>query len=161
MFRKIDDWLIDNVFQRISDRLSFICSCYALAVYSLLAAGLLVGGSFVVARDWWGIGLCGPLLFLETLRARELDQQSHRDALPIERIAKLFTRTFLLATAISVTPAFVDNVLIGRWLKVVLFPGFCAIVLAYYFMACRPRPPRQKRSTAWSPGWQRTESQHG
>ncbi len=85
MIRAIDDFLIDRVFQRISDALARWVSCYGIAAFLLTGAILLVFVAAVMPHDVLAAVL-GILWVFRLIRLHRMDAVAPSDALPEERI---------------------------------------------------------------------------
>jgi hypothetical protein len=145
MFRKIDDWIIDQVFQKISDALVRWMSCYAIAAF-LLTGTILLRITAHMFDGYWALLFFDAIwLPFRLLDAHTMDREPVRDVLPIERIAWMPGRFFWLSLAVLGFPVFFlqrDHAVLA------LESGDWLLVMALFFMACRRRPPAQQKSRA-------------
>jgi hypothetical protein len=76
VIRAIDDFLIDRVFQRISDALARWVSCYGIAAFLLTGAILSEFASAAVYESWLFIlpGLLGIMWVTELIKAHRMDR---------------------------------------------------------------------------------------
>lgn len=153
MLRNMDDFLIDRVFQPVSDRAARYVSCYGIAAFLLTGMLLILGGLKLYDRDWIGLLITSGWLPYDVCRAYRLDAAPSSDVLPICRIKDFWLRILFLVVLIALLPTFVLNWWTGDYIKLGHEIGWSIVVPAYYFMACRKNPPTPRRSTVslWRP----------
>lgn len=149
MFRAIDDFLIDRVFQPISDRLERWISCYGIAEF--LMTGYIVEATvfrvFAEPKLVWHVPVFMFIGWGFFRRARKLDRSGPLDVIPAGRITELWVRMAWIASCLFLA---VPLLLVG----VGFFGGidtatiFFAPAASEYFLACRRRPLKPKRSRA-------------
>lgn len=146
MIRAIDDFLIDRVFQRMSDVLARWVSCYGIAAFLLTGAVLLAFASAAMWQSWVGIlpGLLGIFFVGRLVQAHQLERAAHSDVMPEVRVKLGLWRLIYVAIC--------GNDLIAEIFIKLSFPswseniGFLLYTLAVYFMACRKLPPKPRRA---------------
>lgn len=143
--RRLDDFIIDRVFQPIADRLARYWSCYAIAAFILTGFDLEHAAFYIYKEDYVWIAVAAMWLAPMTYRAYQLESQPVRNVLPLERIQFLALRLL--------NAAFTPFVLLAVFLlpvgiRTIDDIGWAAMVVALYLMACRKNPPRQQRAKA-------------
>lgn len=149
MFHKIDDWLIDRVFQRISDGLARFASCYAIAAFLLTGAALGHWGLYIVRQEWVGLLLSSMWLPFRVADAYRLEREPQRDVLPVERVRYFFQRIIFLMLQIAISPLVLLDATEGNYWMLASDTFWWVIVVGFYFMACRRRPPSRNHSLSW------------
>jgi hypothetical protein len=91
VIRAIDDFLIDRVFQRISDALARWVSCYGIAAFLLAGAILSEFAAAVMPHDVLA-ALLGIVWVFRLIRVHRMDAAAYSDVLPAERIKDVFWR---------------------------------------------------------------------
>jgi hypothetical protein len=91
VIRAIDDFLIDRVFQRISDALARWVSCYGIAAFWLAGAILSEFAAAVMPHDVLA-ALLGIVWVFRLIRVHRMDAAAYSDVLPAERIKDVFWR---------------------------------------------------------------------
>lgn len=142
--RRVDDWLIDAVFQPVADRLAPAVSCYGIAAFLLTGFGLIQAAIYVLNEDWTFLAVMSTWLPFMTFKAYRLDQEKPRSVLPDTRLTGFISRIMclVLLTPLSLaeTIAPMDMRFRAQGLLWLL------LVLAEYFIACRKNPPRERRA---------------
>jgi hypothetical protein len=146
VLRRIDDFLIDRVFQPVTDRLASVTSPCAMAAF------LLVG--FLVSNEAWCITyghyvlafLAGCTFAAAYLMAVDEDKKPLSNTLPSVRIIHFIPRMIGL---MLLTPLMV---LLTPLNFHILHPladiGWWLYLMALYFMACRKMPPPKRETEA-------------
>lgn len=147
---RIDDFLIDRIFQPVADALARWASCYAIAAFLLTGFALTEIVTNVVLDQWIFLVLFAiwvPFLLIE---CHTLQRKGLCDTMPYNRIRFRRTRPILLLmSAISMPMTIMSwNNNHWRWLW---FHDQWLLVVGLYFMACYMIPPRRQRQTA--PHW--------
>ena len=157
--RRLDDFLIDRVFQKIADALHRHASCYAIAGFLMTGYGL----SAVMAMVDWFVHdyIAAPvLLFVFMLfyppfiiRAVRLERRwaSGDNALPNDRITGCIQRTLALFWTAIPVPIDAMQLLAGLQLAAIFNLGWLLYLAGLYFLACTPKRPRRQtqRQLAW------------
>ena len=136
----MDDWLIDKIFQPMSDRLARIASCYSIAAFLLTGFGLEQAIiMFFIPYSW--LLLISLAWFPKLLiRAHRLEASSISDAIPAERINNKPGRTLDI---LLLTPFIVLGLVLSSWTSRLTSIAWLAMIAAEYFMACRRLPPKR------------------
>jgi hypothetical protein len=154
----IDDFLIDKVFQRISNFIAPLISCYGLAniLLSLGCIFLILGTKFT---DPIAI-ICLALVFffwaIWAFRANELDRSAQEGVMPIDRPRDMTVRLvyffFLLWAGLEDLLKYLFHTVnyssINR--SNLLDVAWLFATLGLYFIACRKMPPLRKTSYSFS-----------
>ena len=146
--RRLDDFLIDRVFQPVADWLSPWVSPYALGAF-LLTGGCLAIICMSAYLHWWA-SLTIAMLWMP-FALRRAYRQEHAppsNLMPLTRLVDMPIRLFLLFLQLFCLPLvmFADTpIMINQG-------GWWLVVIADYFFACRknPPPPRASRVPAFS-----------
>lgn len=140
MIRKLDDWLIDEVFQRVADRLAAIACCYSIAAF--LFTGFILGAGFdyTLQQDYVGLALLSLWAPRRCWQAYRRVGEPLSNVMPIDRVAYFYLR--VLMGALSTIFMVMALSMLGRMREV----PWLIMVAAEYFMACRRRPPIERRS---------------
>lgn len=151
--RRIDDWLIDSVFQPFADRLPAWMSCYGVAAFLLTGLGLEQIAYCMLRQNWIGLLLLSTWMPYTVTHVYRLDRLPARNVAPVDRIARFVLRAAYLLWLLPCIPIAVcfasdsvDQLSLATWL--VIGP-------IEYLIACRKNPPKEKRSivrghSAWS-----------
>jgi len=147
-FRTIDDFIIDRIFQPISDTLASLVSCYAIGAF-LMTGGLMFSFAWDVQAQHW-VNLFFDVTFgpLYLYWAHRMQNEPIRNVMPTNRIALLPVRIFLVVLCLfGSIPAIVINLAQGIWIEATHnFSGIC-MTAAFYFLACRRLPPTRRASS--------------
>jgi hypothetical protein len=144
--RAIDNFLIDRVFQRISDALARWVSCYGIAEFLFTGAILLMFVSVVTAKHGMHFGRERWLFLwvMGLIKRISMDRAACSNVLPTERISGANGRFIYMVfcTSFLVTMVFLLQES-TYWLNYV---GWLLATFASYFMACWKLPPKLRRS---------------
>lgn len=179
MFRGLDLWLIDKIFDPLADWLFgvFKVGNYTLSKWCLmLGSGLLVTAIAYFTIMAKGLGILGVItMFIELLFAMaamrlafrlEEQYQNHGAArLPPNlrdgEASPVWMRRFFLFLTILVVPTKLIEIPLIGWKHVwevhlmdghgFQYAGWIPILVGLYFLACIPRLPRENFSPALSP----------
>ena len=148
---RVDSFIIDRLFQPVSDSVARYVSCYGIAAF-LLTGAVPLHFMAEFAKGYW-VAMFVSLTWLPVLvyRAYKLEQAPPSNLLPLERVHYVLLRVGLLTFQALFVPF--DYWMIqtgGIWVALMDF-GWWIIVVALYFMACRRKPPKPKRAvqTVW------------
>jgi len=146
MLRRIDDFLLDMLFQPVADAVSAWVSCFGIAAFIYTGFALEHTAFYVYSSDWVDIALTAGWVPLVTYLAYDLDRKPVRDVLSWERFTRFPLRMILLffLAPISFAYALAPNEDLFTRIENI---GWIAILPAEYFMACRKQPPKPKRMT--------------
>lgn len=145
--RRIDDFMIDRVFQPIADRLEVWTNCYALAAF--LATGSIVCYLVVFFLPPFDPVLRCVLVLLclcafSNLRhCHDLERRLATNTVPPDRVTYWHWRLLALALVAENTMfAFMPSTTGAKIYSV----SWCAWTCSLYFCACQRRPPRREVS---------------
>jgi hypothetical protein len=145
MLHKMDDYLIDRVFQPTADALWRVASCYGLAAFFYTGFMFIFASCRVINQSYFSLLFFMLWMPLRAFRAYREDQKPARNVVPIYRVSEFYLRVLdiplvVASVACAVIPDSSGVIFrIGEISWVLLFLGD-------YFMACRKRPPAQSRS---------------
>ncbi len=144
--RRIDDFLIDRVFQPVADALARWASCYGIAAFLLTGAILAMITAIALAPDVRSVGavLLSVLWVVRLIEAHRLDRRASSDVLPAERIRDVYWRPAYIAFVVCDLMA--ETFGLSDLRDLVFNQGWLLNTLAVYFMACRKQPPKQRRA---------------
>ncbi len=144
--RRLDDFLIDRVFQPVADALARWISCYGLAAFLLTGAVLAMITAIALSPDVRSVGvvLLSVVWVVRLIEAHQLDQRASSDVLPAERIRDVYWRPAYLA--VVVYDLMVEIFSLSDLRDLMFNQGWLLNTLAVYFMACRKQPPKQRRA---------------
>ena len=143
MLRRLDDFLIDRVFQKIADAAARWVSCYGIAAFLLTGAGLMKVADYSVNRDWFGLAFLSLWAPGIAYRAYQLDAKASASVLPPDRVGAMGWRLWSVAT----NPLDLLCLLTAQtWWDYPRFGAWFLVTPALYFMACRRNPPKEKRA---------------
>ncbi len=141
--RKLDDFLIDRVFQPICDRLARWIDCYGIAEFVATGAVAVIllytGLTLVYGYPWiatFGMVLAG--IYAIRIRIIRTMSKPQPGLMPKERLTGLTIRTLDLAFCIFL-------MLPPAWPA----PAWWLYTASMYFTACRKLPPRHQRAASW------------
>ncbi len=141
MIRRIDDFLIDRVFQPVADVSSRWCSCYGIAAFLFTGFALEQFVYRFYLRDWLWMALGLTWIPKRVWDAYKAELRPIRDVMPIDRISNFIVRVvfvvFLIPTTVIAVAEAKDA------MKTVAEISWIFLIIGEYFMACRPRPPRR------------------
>lgn len=146
MIRAIDDFMVDRVFQPISDALARWVSCYGIAAFLLTGAIPLAFAAAVMRWSWYAIppGFLGVMWACRLVQMHQMDTAACSDVLPTERIRDALLRpVFLPFCVYDLMFEILTEVPFDIWLW---NQAWLLYTLAIYFMACRKLPPKPRRS---------------
>jgi len=157
---RLDDFLIDRVFQKIADALCRWWSCYGLAAFLLTGGGgVLVGlSAFALIRaECWLLVFPLPLLgfwvYYKTKSAYDLDAawQRGKEALPADRIRDVVLRVVWVAFTVLHSTMVLLSLERQTARSLALYTAWCLFAFGLYFLACVPKRPRRQtqREFAW------------
>lgn len=144
VFIRIDSFLIDRVFQPISDRLARIASCYAIAAFLLTGAlplNFIIGW---ITEFWPSVILAVLWMPYLIYRAYKLESSSISEVQPTDRFEHIHMRMFLLVVQTLGSPWDILFLYAGNYLDFLDTCSWWLIICAMYFMACRRNPPKPK-----------------
>jgi len=160
--RRLDDFLIDRVFQKIADALHRVASCYAIGSFLLVgfAAMHFLWYALAYSKGQYLILLTFGLMLslfwvpIRVVRAIRIDKQwaEGRDALPPERISDAWFRLFfLLMLPFDAFSAYLN------WISTALGGmigdlSWFMLVAGAYFLACTPKRPSRQTQRQWAWG---------
>jgi len=158
--RRLDDFLIERVFQKIADALCRWRSCYGIAAFLLTGgSAVLVGvGAFTLIRfENWLLLAFLPLMgfwsYHKTKSAYDLDAAWHqgKEALPVDRIRDAVLRVVWLVIMVFHGTQVLLLLETQTALSLAYYAGWCLFTFGLYFLACTPKRPRQQiqRELAW------------
>lgn len=153
MIQKIDDYLIDLVFQPISDRLARWVSCYEIAQFLLVGSSLIFVSVTIYYEAFLGGALTVPWAIFLYWRASKLQNTPINNVLPIERAEFCMFRVCLIISEPVWLILFYTST---SYYLLVRELGWIIIIVALYFMACRRNPPKPKavKATWDQTSWQ-------
>ena len=133
----VDDFLIDRVFQRISDALWRLGNCYDMASFWLTGALLSEVVADTFQRHWVFLATLVPFYAVYAARAYYLSWRYGDDTiLPMDRIRDHLYRCIILVLCCGeIVRAIFIGVDIGSF---VVFQ----FLIGLYFLACRPSRPK-------------------
>ncbi len=144
--RRLDDFLIDRVFQPIADALARWTSCYGIAAFFLTGAILAMITSIALEPSMRSVGavLLSVVWVIRLIEAHLMDRRGYSDVLPEERILHVYWRPVYVAFVVFdlIREAFGWD----DFRNLILNQGWLLNTLAVYFMACRKQPPKQRRA---------------
>lgn len=158
MFDAIDKFLLDQVFEPLSD---WMHSTFGLGVYTFARLVLFAAATFLFLRfGIYGLSLIikRPIVVLDSaillvvisylsVRAAEYEERYHRrlsDKLPPDMRSQgptYFRQVTLIGFFVTLTPSANQSMPVYA-----VSVGIAGCIMAgTYLLACRPRPPRAKR----------------
>lgn len=140
---KIDNFLIDEVFQPVSDRLADWISCYGLAAFMLTGFALEDLWFNIYKETFLWIAVGALWIIPLTLRAYRLDTQAARNVIPVERIQFFLSR---MGNLIVIPCLMLGGVISAHGASKLNSIAWFLVLLAEYFMACIKRPPSRKKA---------------
>lgn len=144
MIQRMDDFLIDRVFQPISDALARWISCYGIAAFLLTGACLFQGGAFVYRREWFWLLIASAWFPLVIHKAHEMDKALPSNVMVADRLTGRWVRLLLLIGQCLFLPR--DIMSSDAPVHQVESATWWGVIAAYYFMACYKRPAKPKRA---------------
>lgn len=140
----IDSRAINWIFQPITNAVAPVISCYALAAF------LLTGSIPLLIVTWWYWGLWWAILFSMPWMPSTLVRAYRLEASPTfimmvhERISNLPLRVGLLLIFLGACPLHIFLIIYGKFSSTLEIAGWWMMIVALYFMACQPMPPKRK-----------------
>jgi hypothetical protein len=157
--QKIDDFLIDKIFQPIANLCYPFLSCYKLAyvLFILACISTCIGLSF----DNWFIDFITMFLLLFwiswALRARNLDKTIREGMIPIDRSRDLTLRfVYFLLLIFTIIQAIISLIAHDYVVNKLAFQnltenfGWILATIGLYFIACRKLPPIRRTGNVMS-----------
>lgn len=141
-FIDVDTFLIDRVFQPISDKMARYVSCYGIAAFLLTGA---IPVNFVLGwmdNSWWLTVLAAIWMPALVYRAYRLEASALAAAQPPDRVAYRDLRSLGFFAQFLTSPYDFIYLFNGNRLMFIESVSWWLIVFALYFMACRRNPPK-------------------
>ncbi len=145
IFRRLDDWIIDCIFQPISDALARWVSCYGIAEF--LWTGVVLSRLALFVHDqeryWISILFMIPWAVWYLIDCHREDMKPPSATLPVFRIRLFGMRCswLVLAPIDALSVVFAET----GWERLQAISWF-AVYAACWFMACRRNPPKPARA---------------
>lgn len=145
MLKKIDGWLIDKIFQPISNKLQRLTGrdCFSLAkaililIFPLLAIGTALSSAHLSIYLMLGLSVLGTIYLAIPKLKRKFE---HTGCMNPERINGLSRFLRIINIIVTSRVSFLVATTNDREWVVVLLIGW-ANVASLYFLACTPLPP--------------------
>lgn len=163
IMQRVDDFLIDRVFQKIADALHRVASCFAIGAFFMT-------GFAIVHFSFWGwsfihvgvspelilpvIGLAMALIWVppRVKKAIRLEREWNEgnDVLPNERPAFISQRVFFLLFLPFDWLLLVADVNLGNVVSAAADLSWSMLCTGLYFLACAPKRPRRQRQAQYA-----------
>lgn len=145
MLHSIDNYLIDRIFQPISDFFSRWISCYGIAAFILTGAVVMrivlevvVDGAFAKVFE----AIIATAIYLECGRAYILDSKPPSDILPAYRITHYAVRVFAIFSFPPFSLFLLFDIFFPDAVQLLIDGSWMSYMVAVFFLSCRKRPPR-------------------
>jgi len=155
MFRAIDDWLVDSVFQRLAD---WIADRYQKTVFMTARISVYLVLIFLIPRNVlqynganiveFGLDSLWPMLLLLLIRIEEerFERGGYGTMNGIREYLRIFRYFYIITTPLSVVilmTSLIDGSRPFLLVLVFLISGLL-IAASVFFASCTPKPPKPK-----------------